>query len=305
MKTFYVVNPVSRAGRTRKVWSESLKLVEKMTPEFDWKFTDGPMHAQELAREACKRGFERVVSVGGDGTLNEVINGVLRSGRAGKIYVGLLSLGTGSDFRKTLGIPSDFEKMLKVIAECRVKTIDAGHIKFTLHDGRTADRYFVNIADAGIGGETVARVNATTKIFGGFISFLWGTLVTLLKFRPRLVRYSIDGKREREESITMIVVANGQFFGGGMHIAPDAAVDDGLFDVVIVKDAGLADFLRYSSMIYRGRKVEGDPRVEYLRAKKVRCTSDDVVLLDVDGEQPGMLPAEFTVLPGALNFIVP
>ncbi len=194
--------------------------------------------------------------------------------------------------------------MIDAVSQGRTKKMDVGLAVFQGHDGKKTKRYFINIADMGIGGETVARVNRTTKAFGGFVSFLWGTLATLVTYRPKKMVYSIDGK-EKEEVVTMIVVANGRFFGGGMHIAPTAMPDDGLFDVVVIREAGLLDFLKYGSYIYKGEKIDAEGRVEYLRAKKVEGRCDDLVYIDVDGEQPGVLPASFEIIPSAINFVVP
>lgn len=302
MKVFYIINPVSGAGRARKIWYENLRKVEKYTPDMTWRFTEEPLHAQILAKEACDKGWKKIVSVGGDGTLNEVVNGIMESDKRNQVYLGILSLGTGSDFIKSLGIPLNIDEMLDVIAAGKPKTIDVGYCEFTGKNGQKMKRYFINIADFGIGGETVAKVNATTKIFGGFFSFFYGTVSTLLSYTDKKVTFTIDGKKRRE-NITLVAMANGKFFGGGMCIAPEADMSDGLFDVVKIRDARLLDFLKYGIYIYRGIKITGDERIEYMRAKKVEALSDEEVLIDMDGEQPGKLPAVFEIFPSSLKVL--
>lgn len=302
MKVFYVVNPASRAGRTRRLWYENLKKAECYTPDMRWFFTEGPLHAVEIARNAADNGYGKIVSVGGDGTLNEVVNGIMQSSKRDKVLLGVISLGTGSDFIKTLGIPQNVDEMFNSVARGKPLKIDVGICRFTDHSGKNSERYFLNIADAGIGGETVAKVNSTTKIFGGFASFLYGTLSTLIFYKNKKVKYTIDSETA-EEMITMLVVANGRFFGGGMQIAPEAELNDEYFDVIVVKEAGLLDFLKYGTFIYRGVKITGDDRVRYIRAKRVTASSEEEVLIDVDGEQPGRLPASFEIISSAISVI--
>ncbi|MGB9735635.1 MAG: diacylglycerol/lipid kinase family protein [bacterium] len=306
LKTFVIVNLKSANGRTEQLWPDIKQGLKNIIGDFDFAFTTGPYTAPTITKQAIKSGFNRVISVGGDGTLNEVVNGFFEDDRSinPEAMLGVISMGTGADFIKTLGIPKPYEEAIKVVKDARTRALDVGRIKFVDHNKKETIRYFINIADAGIGGETVDRVNRTTKAFGGFVSFLWGTVVTLLTYKNKNINITLDNNPPYNTEINMLAVANCQFFGGGMHIAPKAIPDDGMFDIVTIGKAGFIDFLRNSSKIYKGTHIN-DPMVGYTHAKHVELTSDDRVLLDVDGEQPGTLPAIFDILPRSIKVIVP
>ena len=305
-KTFAVVNLRSANGRTEKLWPEIKRALSEATGNFEFAFTTGQYTAPGITKKAIKTGFDRIISVGGDGTLNEVVNGFFEHDLPlnPNAALGVISMGTGADFIKTMGIPKPYDDAVKIIKKANTKSLDAGKIKFIAHDGKETVRYFINIADAGIGGETVDRVNRTTKAFGGFLSFLWGTVMTLATYKNKNITITLDTGRPYTAEINMLTIANCQFFGGGMHIAPKAVPDDGMFDVVTIGKAGFIDFLRNSSRIYKGTHIN-DPMIGYTHAKHVELTSPDRVLLDVDGEQPGMLPATFDILPRSIKLIVP
>lgn len=306
VKTFAVVNLRSANGRTEKLWPDIKQALSGSIGNFELAFTTGPYTAPDITRQAIKSGFNRIISVGGDGTLNEVVNGFFEKDKPvnPQAVLGVISMGTGADFIKTMGIPKPYQDAVKIIKQANTRTLDTGKIKFVSHDGHKTIRYFINIADAGIGGETVDRVNRTTKAFGGFISFLWGTIMTLITYKNKNITITLDNAKPYDAEINMLTIANCQFFGGGMHIAPKATPDDGMFDIVTIGKAGFIDFLRNSSKIYKGTHIN-DPMVGYTHARHVELTSEDRVLLDVDGEQPGMLPAAFDILPATIKVIVP
>lgn len=305
MKVKAIVNPHSANGRTARRWQEYERVLRDVFDKLDSEWTKSPLDATILARRAIKDGYETIISVGGDGTLNEVVNGFFEDGKPlnPDVKLGVISTGTGADFIKTIKFPKDITEIAKRFAEPQIKKCDAGLIYFKDHNGNDITRYFINIADFGIGGETVDRVNRTTKAFGGFFSFLWGSAITVLKYKNKRVRLKIDGRDYGEMLCNSVVVANGRFFGGGMMIAPRAEIDDGLFDVVIAGDISRIDFLKYGPKIYRGDHINL-PQVTYLEAKILEAESEERVLLDVDGEQPGILPARFEVIPSSLNLII-
>ncbi len=306
LRTFAVVNLKSANGKTEKLWPDIKKALSEAIDSFEFAFTTGQYTAPDMTKQAIKSGFSRIISVGGDGTLNEVVNGFFEQDKPvnPQAVLGVISMGTGADFIKTTGIPKPYQDAVKVINRANTRTLDAGKIKFMSSAGKETTRYFINIADAGIGGETVDRVNRTTKMFGGFVSFLWGTILTLVTYKNKNITITLDGNKPYDAEINMLAIANCQFFGGGMHIAPKAIPDDGMFDIVIIGKAGFIDFLRNSSKIYKGTHIN-DPKIGYMHAKHVELISKDRVLLDVDGEQPGMLPATFDLLPKSIQVIVP
>lgn len=306
LKTFVVVNPNSANKRTGKIWPDIKKVLTDSIKDFETSFTSGPYTAPALTRQAIRSGFDRIISVGGDGTLNEIVNGFFENDKPlnPDAMLGVISMGTGSDFIKTLGLPKPYPDAVRVIGRAKTTTLDAGRIKFVSHEGKETVRYFINIADAGIGGETVDRVNRTTKAFGGFVSFLWGTVLTLITYKNKNITITLDNNKPSDAEINMLAIANCQFFGGGMHIAPKADPCDGMFDIVTIGKAGFIDFLRNSSKIYKGTHIN-DPMIGYTNARHVELSSKDRVLLDVDGEQPGMLPATFDLLPKSIQVIIP
>ncbi len=307
-ETVFVVNPNSANGSTRRLWPEIAAAARAEIDDFEVLFTERPGHATDLARQVASSNAKLLVSVGGDGTGNEVLNGLMKSDGTPlnpNLEWGIVCMGTGGDFRKTVGIPKDFVAAIKLLKTGKATPIDVGRMEMTGHDGRLVVRYFLNITSFGIGGEVDARVNRTTKVFGGFVSFAWASITSIVTFKNKLVRLVLDDAHDLgERRIFNVAVANGQFFGGGMHVAPMANISDGIFDVVVLGDFKLGEILVQMPKIYQARHL-GHSKVEHYHARKVVATSDETVLLDVDGEQPGRLPTTFTICPGAVKIRVP
>lgn len=304
----FVVNPKASNGRCGRIWRRRIvPWLRREGHEYEVRRTESGGHAIELA-QALSRENRAIISVGGDGTHNEVVTGLLRAAPdgGGSAPVGFLTLGTGGDFRKTLQLPPDplaqLEHILLDLASGRSRRLDLGRIRYTAHDGSETERGFLNIASFGLGGEVDDRVNRTTKMLGGFASFLIGTMRATLAYRNRTVRIRLDGRDLGEHTVMNVAVANGRFFGGGMHIAPTARPDDGLFDVVILGDFRLLESLRLAPKLYEGAHLE-HAKSEIHRGRKVEAESDEEVLLDVDGEAPGRLPAVFEVVPEAIRVV--
>ena len=302
--TVVIVNPNSAGGQTRRRWPRIEASIRDAMGEFRHLFTERPGHATELARGALRDGADLVVAMGGDGTLNEVVNGffdgdtVVRPGAA----FGVLPAGTGGDFPKTINWPIHLGDAAKALAAARPRPIDVGRLEYLDHDGTTKVRHFINVTSFGIGGLVDRYVNASSKSLGGKASFFLSTVRASLAYKNARIRISLDDKPAEERTIYSVAVANGRFFGGGMKIAPDAATDDGMFDVVTIGNVGIGTMLLHSSKIYDGSHVKL-PFVTVERARSVyaECENGEEVLLDVDGEQPGRLPARFQILPAALH----
>jgi YegS/Rv2252/BmrU family lipid kinase len=304
MRTVFIVNPASANGTTGKRWPQVSEQISERGLEHSSSLTSGPAEATRLAADALESGAETVVAVGGDGTLSEVANGFFGSAkRYDSAALGLLPFGTGGDYRRTLDIPVDLDAAIECLKARKVRRIDVGRIEMEALDGGRRVRHFVNIADAGIGGVVVERVNRTTKLFGGKTSFLFGSLATLLTYRPQPVRVE-TAEQGWEGRAQNVVVANCQYFGGGMHVAPMAEPDDGQFDVVVFGDIARFEAMRSINDIYSAKHMK-NPKVSTWRAGRVEVTSVERVLIDVDGELAGTLPAVFEVLPRALSVIVP
>ncbi|MEP5260955.1 MAG: diacylglycerol kinase family lipid kinase, partial [Nitratireductor sp.] len=193
---------------------------------------------------------------------------------------------------------------VKRIASGGTRRIDIGKLTFIAEDGRETTRYFNNIASFGLSGETVRAVNNATwqKSFGGNFAFTWATLMTAWRHKPRPVKIETDEGFETVANIGLTAVANGRYFGSGLKVAPDAEPDDGLFDVVIMRHLGFMDLVKGGGDLREGTHVNG-PKVDVVRARSVTATplGTEPVLIDVDGEGPGRLPARFEILPGALT----
>ena len=296
-----IVNPRSANGATARAWPALAHKLENAIGSFETLFTDGPGAATRLARDALRGGASLVVSVGGDGTHNEVSNGFFDGATAvaPDATFGIIPAGTGGDFRRSFGWSADPREAIERLRTGARRRIDVGRLEFIATDGQPASRCFVNVASFGIGGLVDDKVNRSSKLLGGRLSFSLASLRALLEYRDQKVRLTLDGGAPEALCVTNVAMANGQFFGAGMWVAPEAKLDDGLFDVTIWQGFGLSDFLLRSRRIYDGTHVKfSGTRV--LRARRVVAESDERVLLDVDGEQPGRLPATFELLPQAL-----
>lgn len=305
MKTFFVVNPKSANGNTGRRWAELAAVIGRTLSDFGVEFTRGEMDAMHITRRALKNGYECIVAVGGDGTINEVTNGFFEDGKAinPQAALGVLPRGTGGDFRKTFDWELDDDAAIGRLKTPDTRPFDVGVLEFRGHDGATKQRYFANICSFGASGLVDQEVNRTSKVFGGTVSFMVGSVKALLKYRDVKVRVSFDGGAPEALDVTTLSVCNGRFFGGGMKVAPEADVSDGLFDVTVWSGYTLRDFVVRSRGVYSGAHVNWKG-TRTLRARSVSAESDDQVLIDCDGEQPGMLPARFTLLPGAIRLKV-
>jgi diacylglycerol kinase (ATP) len=304
-KTVFVVNPHAANGATGREWPRIGKIAEEILGPFETCLTEGPGDATRMTREQLIKGVDRVICVGGDGTLNEVVNGFFdeKGPLRQDALLGFLPNGTGCDFCRTMPIPSGIKASLETIREGYVRTIDLGLIRFRNHQGGMSSRYFHNIASFGVGGEVVDRVNRTSKACGPFITFIWGTIVSLFTYQKKRIRLTVDGADERTYDVLNIAIANGRYHGGGMLVAPDALTDDGIFHVTVIGAMVLPLVFWHLPKLYTG-KIRNIRQVFMTTGRRVSALSEQRVLLDIDGEQPGTLPAELEIVPGAINMIM-
>lgn len=300
-----IVNPRAGAGRAARLLPQLLDALRSHGFAPDVRETERARHATDLVRQALESGAPGVAVVGGDGTLNESVNGFFHpdgSLVAEDAWLGPLPCGTGGDFRKTVGISNDVSEMASRLAAATPRPLDAGWLSYEDHEGRSASRAFVNIASFGLGGLVDRIVNESPKWMGGKSAFLFGTLRGMATYRNRRVRVRVDGGEPYEQSILNLAVANGRYFGGGMHIAPRALPDDGLFDVVAIERSGVIGNVGLLRHLYGDTLLEQEG-IWHAHGRKVVAESLDSepVLLDVDGEAPGRLPATFEIRPGALR----
>jgi YegS/Rv2252/BmrU family lipid kinase len=313
--TVVIVNPRSAGGRTGRRWHELAALLRDAYGPFEDCYTEGPGDGTRLARQALREGADTVVAVGGDGSINEVMNGFfepvgdvdqdpvpVRAGAA----LGIIPLGTGGDLIRSLGIPRDPIAAARALAAASPKTVDVGRVRYVDHEGRGALRHFVNVASFGIAGLVDKYVNESRKTLHGTLAFALATLRAGVTYSNSQVRLRSDGGDWRTGPIYNVSIANARFFGGGMKVAPEARMDDGLLELITFGDMGLVDLLKDGLDLYSGRHVEL-AKVSTTRVRAVEAEAADgrEVLLDIDGEQPGRLPARFEIVPAALALRAP
>ncbi len=303
-KIAFIVNPHSGNGKTGREWQKISRLAEEALGPFGSCLTKKPGDATALTRACILEGADIIVCVGGDGTLNEVINGFFDNDVLirRETVLGFIPNGTGCDFARTFFAPSGIRAALQSIKNASTRRIDLGRIRFRNHQGGTTTRYFHNIASFGLGGEVVERVNRTSKALGPFVTFIWGTLRTLISYREKGVAISVDDDKKITRDIFHIAVANGRYQGGGMLVAPDAVMDDGLFHLTVIGAMSLPLVIMRLPKLYNG-KIKSIPGVFVKACKKVSLASEARVLFDIDGEQPGILPAELEIVPAAIEMI--
>ncbi|MCP4680178.1 MAG: diacylglycerol kinase family lipid kinase [Deltaproteobacteria bacterium] len=310
MKTTVIANPLAAAGKVGRQWSRYERAIIDRFGMSDVRMTTRAGEAKSLAREAVRDGAEQVVVVGGDGTINEAVNGFFspndETGGSKLPTLVFLPAGTGGDFARSVGLRGLSPKAALEAESTR--PIDLGRVELRGPDGEPVVHYFINIASFGSSALIVDKVNTSPKFLGGEASFLIGTLRGLFSWRDRRVRLRVDDLFDDEIDINTVAMANGRYFGGGMKVAPLALVDDGELDVIIVGGAGLLAFLRHSGKLYRGTHL-GLPIVTSLKGKTISAESVDnsetPIYLEADGEAPGFLPLRCTVLPGAVDLLAP
>jgi diacylglycerol kinase (ATP) len=299
-KTVFLVNPASANGSTGRRWPEIANRAAAAGLSADALFSSAPGELTELARRAADDGAELLVVVGGDGSVNEVVNGI--AGREG-IELAMIARGTGWDFARSLGLPRRVDEAVAVATAGRIRTIDLGRVTYRPWAGGEAHSLFANVASVGMSGAIAQRANDTTKALGGKVSYVWATLAVFARWRNTEVEVAIDGQTRRAR-MHDVIVANGPFFGGGMKICPDAKPDDGAFDVLLIGDLTKRDLLFTLPKTFRGTHLP-HPKAELIRGERVSVDAPGPLPIELDGEQPGTTPATFEVVPQALRVRVP
>jgi YegS/Rv2252/BmrU family lipid kinase len=263
--------------------------------------TRGPRDAERIAREAARAGVERLVIVGGDGTANEVVSGLLSAGLADCVQVGVLPLGAGGDFARKLRVPRDMSSAIDALRRGTTRCIDAGRIAYRDPGGRERASYFINVASLGLSGLVDRYVRRIPRRLGGSVSYLLGALLAVTNYRCPHVRIRVDGVPVHDGPLVLAAAANGSYFGGGMQIAPEADCADGRLDFVIVSELSKPELLANLPSIYRGTHLE-HPAVSVHRGLRLEAESDEeTVWLDIDGDPLGTLPAAIELMPAAIT----
>ncbi len=302
-ETVFLVNPASANGSTRGAWPEIAHRAAAAGLEGETLLSEGPGGIAKVAERAAGMGAKKVVVVGGDGTVNEAVNGLLRAGAGKEVELAVIPRGTGTDFVRTFRISTNLDRAIALARDGAVRSIDAGQVSYRAWDGSEQTSFFANIASAGMSGAVAMRANSTSKALGGKASFLWATLAVFARWKNVQVSIDVD-EEHREGSMLDVIVANCEWLGGGMHMTPNAKPDDGLFDVLLIGDVTKRDLVQTLPKIYRGTHLP-HPKAEELRGSTVRVDAQTPLPIELDGEQPGTTPAAFQVVPDALRLRVP
>ncbi len=298
-EAFAVVNPVAGGGRVGATWSTLSEALRQAGLQFQAQLTGRPGDGTPITRKAIAEGFRHIICVGGDGTVNEVVNGLVLDGRIpSDVVLSILPQGTGSDFGRAMNIPRVTAEAVRLAASGRTRVVDIALIR-CLRDGQPVERYFVNVAGVGFDGDTCVRVNRMSKRLGGTIPYLTGLVMSLISYQNKPTVVTHDGQRVRGK-YNSVVVCNGQYFGGGMWVGPRAAADDGLLDVVILGDLNKVELLLNLPRVYRGTHLT-HPKVSTFRTRHVRIESEGRMYLEAEGELVGETPAELSILRSALT----
>jgi len=313
-KVHVIVNPFSARGKTEQRWGTIKEIIRYYFNEYKYIFTEKPRQATEIARDLLKEGFDLIIGVGGDGTLNEITNGYFQKDTPQAINreasLGIIPSGTGSDFIRFLKIPRDFKRSVELIKNSGTKTIDVGKVTFNFDSGsqKSPSTYFINVADFGMGAEVLKALSGIPAGKRGPFSYYLGLLSTIRTYKSKKIKIVIDDKEEISGRFLIGAVANGRIFGGGMIIAPQAEPNDGYFDLVLVEDMKRLEIILNSRHLYSG-KLQNHPKVKIKRARNIKVfpledSGNDAgqVNIEYDGEIGRCIPAEFQVVEKSVNF---
>ncbi len=304
MKTIVIVNPQAGNGRTEKIWPNIESALEKSIGSFEVLHTTCRGDATDLSRRILAVDTVRIVAVGGDGHLNEVLNGFIENDLPvnPEARLSFVMTGTGCDFQRSLGISSKWQNAVAKLKDAKVRKIDVGKVTYTAADKTQKIRYFDNIASFGLSGavDHCLEHSRLRDYLGGSPLFLWATIKTVFTHPNQSIRFRIDDGPEEEICSRLCLLANGSYFGGAMHAAPEAELDDGLLDLLMLKEISVAKFLWHLPKIYKGTHLK-IPEIFFQKVRKFTAESSEQVILDIDGESPGYLAATFEVLPKILN----
>lgn len=300
---FVIVNPNAGNGKGGKDLNRISDLLGKNDIKFNAKSTQRKGHATEFTRELIADGYRKIISIGGDGTLNEIINGIFTQDLcpATEILLSLIPVGTGNDWGRMFGIPLIYEGAVQVIREGKHMLHDIGVISYYNGEDK-AKTYFLNIAGLGFEAVVVRRTNKQKdKGMSNKAIYFYNLLSSLISYRNTPVDITIDGRTSKAK-VFSINVGNGRYCGGGMRQTPDALPDDGLFDITVIKEMGKIEIIRNLQLLYDGT-IMSHPKVDGYRSNNLKVTSESLLFVEADGESLGHTPVEFSIIPSAVNII--
>jgi diacylglycerol kinase (ATP) len=300
-KTYLIINPAAGAGRTLKLWPLINDCINNLGIQFESDKTNSPGHAIDLAYEAVKRGVKFIVAVGGDGTVSEIVNGINKANGLNEVRLGIISTGTGADFIRTIGIPRNYEEACKKLISTNTRKVDLGMVD-CFKGGNAEKRLFVNFSGLGFDAEIVKATTQKYKALGKVSAYLLGLFTTLVSYQNKEVEIIIGDSREKKRICT-VIMGNGKYGGGGMYTTPEAVIDDGLLDVLIIGDLSKPDLLNSLPMIYKGTHLK-HPKVSLKKIKAVTIKPSIQMSIQADGDIVGESPATFSIIEKKLCLVV-
>jgi YegS/Rv2252/BmrU family lipid kinase len=302
-KWYAVVNPHSANGKTQHQWPELHEKVLQAGIEMEYAFTAHPGEGTHVTREALRQGYQKIIAVGGDGTVNEVLNGLITDDRlvSDSIRLAVLGRGTGSDFIRSLKNNHSTERFIQTLKENTYQIVDIGKVEFLNKDGQEDCRYFLNASNIGIGAEVVNRVNNRSKALGSKLTYFTGTMATVFNYGN--IKATIKFEDNKLEGFFCgLMICNGQYIGGGMQVAPQASLSDGLFDLIVIKDITKTKLLTRFPLIYQGKHI-GLPEIGVYQCKELFLHTPKTAVLEADGEIIGYSPGKYSMLPQRLKVL--
>jgi len=300
---FTVVNPNAGNGKGKKDWERISHLFEKSEIPISARFTEKKGQAIEFTRNAISDGFRKFISVGGDGTLNEIANGIFTQDicPTTDTLMGMIPVGTGNDWGRMFGIPLVYEGAVKIIKDNKVMPHDVGTITYFSAEGQQK-RYFMNIAGLGFEAVVVQKTNRQKdKGRSSQAVYFYNLLSSLISYRRPYINITIDGKTVSTRAFS-VNVGNGRYCGGGMRQTPDALPDDGLLDITVIKDMGRLEVIKSLKILYDGT-ILSHPKIDGYRSNNLKVTSETALYAEADGESLGHTPIEFGIIPGGVNVV--
>jgi diacylglycerol kinase (ATP) len=302
-ETHFILNPASGAGKTRSKVSTILRLINhSFGSSYSLHMTSGPLDATSSTSEAVRNGARLVVAIGGDGTIQEVVNGMFSNGDLidRECRLGIINCGTGHGFAQSLALPSSIEAQMELLTTGDCRAIDLGRVSYWDSRGEICRRYFVNECQLGIGAAVVRRVQGRHKKLGGTLAFGLGVLETVFEHENQRIAMMLDQRETFEGKVTGIVLANGAFTGGGMNLAPTARLDDGTLKVLVMHDLSIWQRLQSFPRIYAGSHL-GMSLFSYREATSLTVKSSETVRVEADGELLGETPCLIEAIPSVLK----
>jgi YegS/Rv2252/BmrU family lipid kinase len=298
-----IVNPNAGHGKGKKDWNKISLLLQKYELPFKFLFTEKKLHAIELVKDSIVAGYRNIIAVGGDGTLNEVVNGAFTQSvcPTRDIVLGMIPVGTGNDWGKMFGIPDEYEETVKIIKENKLFAHDTGVITYNL--GKVPEkRYFLNIAGLGFDARVVKRTNIQKdKGKSGKAIYFYNLLKSLIAYKNIKTEVIIDGQKIIDDTFT-ISIGIGRYSGGGMRQTPNAIPDDGLFDITIIGKMRKAEIIMNLKKLYDGTILD-HPKVKGFTCKNIKIDSDPLIYVQGDGESLGHTPVEFNIIPKSIRIV--